>query len=120
MNGTDNGGASARASLGLGSVISIIMGIIIGAGIYETPPEIYASAVVIAMTLLNVCGVIFGKLAQNFLTFIKVLGLIAIIVAGFAYARHDHQVTEGTVEDAKGNTLTVKTAAGEVKTFTIV
>jgi amino acid transporter len=41
-----------------------------------------AIAVVAALSLLNVLGVILGSLAQNALTIAKVLGLAAIVVAG--------------------------------------
>jgi amino acid transporter len=46
-------------------------------------PWLAASAVT-ALTLLNLCGVVFGKAAQNVLTAAKVVGLVAIVVAGLA------------------------------------
>ncbi len=45
----------------------------------------YAFLAVIVLSLLNIVGVALGKLAQNLLTFAKVLGLIAILVAGFCW-----------------------------------
>jgi basic amino acid/polyamine antiporter, APA family len=44
-----------------------------------------AAGAVAALTLLNLCGVAFGKGAQNVLTAAKVLGLVGIIIAGFAW-----------------------------------
>src|SRR5207248_7353886 len=43
----------------------------------------YAAAAVVALTLLNVLGVVLGKSAQNALTAAKVLGLVGVVVAGF-------------------------------------
>ena len=42
----------------------------------------YAASAVLVISLLNILGVVLGKVAQNFLTFVKVLGLVGIIVAG--------------------------------------
>lgn len=42
----------------------------------------YATAVVVALTGINILGVKEGKWAQNLLTVIKVLGLLAIVAAG--------------------------------------
>jgi amino acid transporter len=43
---------------------------------------IYATSVVVVLTVINVLGVKGGKWTQNLLTVIKALGLLAIIVAG--------------------------------------
>ena len=48
---------------------------------------IYAILAVILLTLLNVLGVVLGKLTQNFLTLVKIVSLGAILVAGFGYAQ---------------------------------
>ncbi len=40
---------------------------------------------VIVLTALNVMGVTLGKRVQNFLTILKVIGVIAILVAGFGW-----------------------------------
>ncbi|MCU0873439.1 MAG: amino acid permease [Pirellulaceae bacterium] len=44
-----------------------------------------AVASVAVLTILNMIGVVFGKSVQNLLTAIKVVGLGAIVVAGFAW-----------------------------------
>lgn len=38
---------------------------------------------VIVLTLLNVLGVVLGKSAQNFLTAVKIIGLVGVLLAGF-------------------------------------
>jgi amino acid transporter len=43
----------------------------------------FAGGAVLLLTVMNVLGVVFGKLVQNILTLCKVLGLSAIVVAGF-------------------------------------
>lgn len=43
---------------------------------------IYAGAVVLALTMLNVAGIDPGKSAQNLLTSIEICGLLSVIVAG--------------------------------------
>jgi amino acid transporter len=43
----------------------------------------FAGGAVFLLTLTNILGVVFGKTVQNILTFAKVVGLGAIIVAGF-------------------------------------
>lgn len=210
---TDHANPSAEAKLGLWDAVSIILGIIIGAGIYETPPSImrmmgdpwwtlgiwgvcgvlaligalcyaelattyprsggdyvyitraygplpgylfgwaqlaviqtgsiglmayifadygtrlyslgefssviYASAAIVVMTLLNVLGVVFGKTAQNLLTLAKVVGLGAIIVAGFAYADKNQTVSQGQVTEVKGDEIVVKTADGSPRSFKV-
>ena len=40
---------------------------------------LYAAGAVVLLTLLNMLGVVLGKAAQNLLTVIKLLGLLAII-----------------------------------------
>lgn len=45
----------------------------------------FACAAVIVLSLLNLVGVIFGKTVQNILTVVKVVGLLAIVVAGFGW-----------------------------------
>jgi amino acid transporter len=230
MNGRDNDGHESQGSLGLWSVISIIMGIIIGAGIYETPPDIFrsmpdalttygvwavcgllaligalcyaelattyprsggdyvyltraygpmigylfgwaqlavvqtgsiglmayifanyatrlfflvrpnlapdllpdltpqapgylpvglAAGSVVLMTLVNILGVTLGKWAQNFLTFVKVVGLIGIVVVGFTYPHPVLQPHEGTVVRAESGAVTIKTPAGDERTFPV-
>jgi basic amino acid/polyamine antiporter, APA family len=48
---------------------------------------LYAMAAVLALSLLNILGVVFGKFAQNLLTLAKVIGILAILVAGFGWAQ---------------------------------
>ena len=47
----------------------------------------YAVLAVVAITLLNILGVVFGKVAQNVLTTAKVLGLGGILLAGFLWGQ---------------------------------
>ncbi|MFO0876991.1 MAG: amino acid permease [Gemmataceae bacterium] len=47
----------------------------------------FAGGAVFVLTVTNILGVVFGKVVQNVLTFAKVIGLGAIILAGF-YAPH--------------------------------
>lgn len=44
-----------------------------------------AAIAVVALTVLNLFGVIFGKAVQNFLSVVKVVGLAAIVVVGFGW-----------------------------------
>jgi amino acid transporter len=46
----------------------------------------YAVLAVLVFSLLNIIGVTLGKIAQNVLTAVKVLGVVAIMVAGFGWA----------------------------------
>lgn len=46
-----------------------------------------ALAAVVLLTLVNILGVALGKNTQNFLTIAKVLGLVAVIVAGFGWGQ---------------------------------
>ncbi|MEW6302202.1 MAG: amino acid permease [Verrucomicrobiota bacterium] len=46
-----------------------------------------AIAAVIVVSGLNICGVVFGKRAQNFLTTLKIIGLGGIVIAGFGWAQ---------------------------------
>jgi amino acid transporter len=41
------------------------------------------------LTLLNILGVVFGKWTQNLLSLLKVVGLGAIVYAGFQYGKQD-------------------------------
>ena len=45
---------------------------------------LYAFGSILVLTVLNMIGVVVGKIAQNLLTILKIAGLIAIIVAGFS------------------------------------
>ncbi len=49
----------------------------------------FAGGAVALLTLTNVLGVVFGKVVQNILTFAKVVGLLAIITAGFYAPKPD-------------------------------
>jgi amino acid transporter len=64
---------------------------------------IYAAAAIVAVTLLNIIGVVLGKIAQNILTFAKIVGLGAIIYAGFSHPDHDFAVHAGTIKEIKTN-----------------
>src|SRR5262249_9465331 len=49
----------------------------------------YAAGAVLALSLLNLLGVVLGKWTQNILSLTKVLGLVAIAVVGFMYGKED-------------------------------
>jgi amino acid transporter len=53
-----------------------------------------AAAAVMGLTLINLCGIIFGKVAQNLLTAAKVVGLLAIVGAGLAWGGDSPSVAE--------------------------
>jgi basic amino acid/polyamine antiporter, APA family len=53
-----------------------------------------AAGAVTALTVLNLGGVVFGKAAQNVLTAAKVLGLIGVVGAGFAWGGGSWEVAE--------------------------
>ena len=42
----------------------------------------FALAAILAVTLINICGIILGKAAQNILTAAKIMGLAAVMAAG--------------------------------------
>jgi basic amino acid/polyamine antiporter, APA family len=54
------------------------------AGLGIGRPALVAALVVLALTLLNVASVRSGKRTQNALTIVKVVGLSAVVIAGFA------------------------------------
>jgi amino acid transporter len=66
-------------------------------GLELAPTVLYAAGVVLLVTLLNMLGVVFGKLIQNLLTFVKLLGLAAIVVVGFFFATSLPEDKQGTV-----------------------
>jgi basic amino acid/polyamine antiporter, APA family len=47
---------------------------------------VYAFGAVVILSLLNIIGVTFGKTVQNVLAIGKIVGLLAIVVAGFGWA----------------------------------
>jgi amino acid transporter len=56
--------------------------------LFALPPEtgwLLAAAPVVVLTGLNILGIRFGKGTQNILTIVKVVGLSAIVAAGFAW-----------------------------------
>lgn len=50
---------------------------------------LYAAAAVIVLAVTNVLGVVLGKVMQNLLSLVKILGLGGIIYAGFRYGNKD-------------------------------
>ena len=54
-----------------------------------------AVAAITLLTLINILGVVLGKQTQNLLTVVKVLGLGAIVVAGFLWAEPHRVVVRG-------------------------
>lgn len=51
---------------------------------FENIRPIYAAAVIVVLTVINILGVKKGKWTQNVLTVVKVLGLLSIVVVGLA------------------------------------
>ena len=51
--------------------------------------SIYAAGLVIVLTAINIIGIDAGKRTQNWLTVIEVVGLVAIIIAGFFFSTPD-------------------------------
>lgn len=64
---------------------------------------------IVALTAINIVGVQAGKRTQNILTVVKVLGLVGVLVAGFAWPRQRDgeslRVYEGTVKAVGTNSL---------------
>jgi amino acid transporter len=88
-------------------------------GVAIEPPVLYASAAVVVLTLVNLLGVVLGKLAQNLLTLVKLVGLGAIIVAGFFFApERQHEPFRGEVTSATERQVVVSNAEAR-RTFTI-
>ena len=48
--------------------------------------SIYAAGLVIVLTAINIIGIDAGKRTQNWLTIIEIVGLLAIIIAGFFFS----------------------------------
>lgn len=67
---------------------------------------IYAGAVVLALTMLNVAGIDPGKSAQNLLTSIEICGLLSVIVAGLIAAAPTADGA-GTVEAIAGERASI-------------
>src|SRR5262249_34924514 len=82
-----------------------------------SPQVLYAAAAVAVVSLLNLLGVVLGKLAQNLLTLVKMLGLIAIVVVGFAYAASpggdEPQMVQGTVVSKTDRQVEVRLAEND-------
>ena len=59
-------------------------------------PIVQLAVVAIALlTIINILGVVLGKQTQNLLTVVKVLGLAAIVVAGFLWAEPHRVIVRG-------------------------
>jgi amino acid transporter len=71
---------------------------------------LWTSGAVAALALLNLLGVVFGKGTQNVLTLAKVIGLSAIVVAGFGWP-HDGTAFSPTPAAAAGGTPTAPSLA---------
>ena len=52
----------------------------------EFSPMIYAALVISTMTIINIIGIQFGAGAQKLLTTLEILGISAVIIAGFFFA----------------------------------
>jgi APA family basic amino acid/polyamine antiporter len=55
----------------------------------EYSASIYAAAIIVVLTAVNIVGIDAGKRTQNFFTLFEVLGLVAIVIAGFFFAKPD-------------------------------
>ena len=55
----------------------------------EYSASIYAGAIIVVLTAVNIVGIDAGKRTQNFFTLFEVLGLVAIVIAGFFFAKPD-------------------------------
>lgn len=89
-----------------------------------SPELLYAVGAVVVITLLNLLGVILGKLAQNLLSLVKLLGLLAIVVVGFVFAAptraDDPEMFSGVVTAKTDRQLTVREADGsKVRSFVV-
>lgn len=62
----------------------------------ENSAALIAAAAVVALTLVNLFGVVAGKALQNVLSMAKVVGLVGIIVAGVVWGRGDHLSLPGS------------------------
>src|SRR3990172_4298611 len=68
----------------LAFVFGDFMSRLVALGPYSTP--IYAVALIIVLTVINVAGIRKGSLTQNWLTLLEVGGVLIVIVAGLAFA----------------------------------
>jgi amino acid transporter len=50
---------------------------------------------IVVLTFINVMGVVLGAWTQNLLTLAKVLGLVVLVVVGFAYGSSEHLTDHG-------------------------
>lgn len=55
----------------------------------EHSSTIYAGLLIVVLTAINIIGINAGKNTQNILTVIEASGLVAVIIAGFFFARPD-------------------------------
>jgi amino acid transporter len=72
---------------------------------------------ILVLTGISVVGVHFGKWTQNTLTVVKVLGLGAVLVAGFLWARsyapgQEYHVYQGTITQVVDNGLVLRRYGG--------
>lgn len=58
----------------------------------EYSASIYAALIIVVLTAVNIIGIDAGKRTQNFFTLFEVLGLVAIVIAGFFFAKPDAAV----------------------------
>lgn len=58
---------------------------------------LYAAGAIAVISLLNIIGVVLGKWVQNLLTILKVVGVLAIIVAGFGWGDWSRALSARTV-----------------------
>ena len=68
MDPTQKDRPPIEAKLGLWDAVSIIVGIIIGAGIYETPPDIFSKLpdALTALAIWGGCGLLAPIIAPRF------------------------------------------------------
>lgn len=54
---------------------------------------------IVILSIMNLLGVLFGKLVQNLLSAVKILGLLGVVVAGTAYAFLLQEPSQALVHD---------------------
>lgn len=55
---------------------------------FQNSSPLYAASSIVILTLLNIAGIQSGKWTLNLLTFLKVLGILAIVFAGIFFLPH--------------------------------
>lgn len=64
----------------------------------ETRVVWFAVAAVIGLTFVNLVGLVFGRMAQNILSAVKVLGLVVLVIAGLCSGCHGDWAVKGPIQ----------------------